>query len=110
MQHLSPVLPLLSENGPEIIIEAIDIRKEYATGILNVQALKGVNLQIARAEVVAIMGPSGCGKTTLLNCLSGLDAVTSGTIRIAGRDIPTGCATSLLKSSSLWERREPYRT
>ena len=87
MQHLSPVLPLLSENGPEIIIEAIDIRKEYATGILNVQALKGVNLQIARAEVVAIMGPSGCGKTTLLNCLSGLDAVTSGTIRIAGRDI-----------------------
>src|SRR5215467_2955858 len=87
MQHLSPVLPLLSENGPEIIIEAIDIRKEYATGILNVQALKGVNLQITRGEVVAIMGPSGCGKTTLLNCLTGLDAVTSGLIKIAGRDI-----------------------
>ena len=87
MQHLSPVPPFLSRNEHEILIEARDIRKEYATGTLNVQALKGVDLQIARGEVVAIMGPSGCGKTTLLNCLSGLDAVSSGTIRIAGRDI-----------------------
>lgn len=87
MQHLSPTSSLFFESRHEIIIEAIDIRKEYATGTVNVQALKGVNLQIARGEVVAIIGPSGCGKTTLLNCLSGLDAVTSGTIRIAGRDI-----------------------
>lgn len=87
MQYLSPIPPILSKGRREIIIEAIDIRKEYATGTVNVQALKGVSLQIARGEVVAIMGPSGCGKTTLLNCLSGLDAVTSGTISIAGRDI-----------------------
>jgi putative ABC transport system ATP-binding protein len=51
------------------------------------QALKGISLRIERGEVVAIMGPSGCGKTTLLNCLSGLDAVTAGTIQIAGRDL-----------------------
>jgi putative ABC transport system ATP-binding protein len=44
-------------------------------------------LSIRRGEVVAIMGPSGCGKTTLLNCLSGLDSVTSGKIKIAGQDI-----------------------
>jgi putative ABC transport system ATP-binding protein len=87
MQHLSLAQPLLSDYKHEILIEAIDIRKEYANGTVNVEALKGVNLQIARGEVVAIMGPSGCGKTTLLNCLSGLDAVTEGTIRIAGRDI-----------------------
>ena len=87
MHHHSPTPPLLSENRREIIIEAIDLHKDYATGTVHVQALKGVNLQIARGDVVAIMGPSGCGKTSLLNCLSGLDAVTSGIIRIAGRDI-----------------------
>jgi len=69
------------------IIEASNITKEYATGKVRVQALKGVGLTIQAGEVVAIMGPSGCGKTTLLNCLSGLDSVTSGTVKIAGQDI-----------------------
>src|SRR5215471_7377895 len=75
----------VGERAP--IIEAIAIHKEYDTGTISVQALKGVSLHIQRGEVVAIMGPSGCGKTTLLNCLSGLDSVTSGTIKIAGQDI-----------------------
>lgn len=69
------------------IIEAFDVHKTYETGKLHVSALKGVSLHIRRGEVVAIMGPSGCGKTTLLNCLSGLDAVSSGIVRIAGQDI-----------------------
>ncbi len=69
------------------IIEAIDLHKDYDTGKLKVQALRGVSLQIKRGEVVAIMGSSGCGKTTLLNCLSGLDSITSGTVRIVGRDL-----------------------
>ena len=69
------------------IIEAIDLHKDYDMSKLKVQALKGVSIQIQRGEVVAIMGPSGCGKTTLLNCLSGLDSITSGTVKIVGRDL-----------------------
>ncbi|GCE20109.1 hypothetical protein KDK_39090 [Dictyobacter kobayashii] len=87
MQYLPSAQQLPPEKDPATIIEAINVCKEYATGTLNVQALRGINLLIARGEVVAIMGPSGCGKTTLLNCLSSLDAVTSGTIRIVGHDI-----------------------
>lgn len=69
------------------IIEAVNISKEYNTGRVKVQALKSVDLHIQRGEVVAIMGPSGCGKTTLLNCLSGLDSITSGMVKIAGQDL-----------------------
>ncbi len=74
--------------GPPIV-EAEHVVKTYETGDVEVQALRGVSLRVARGEMVAIMGPSGCGKTTLLNCLSGLDTIDSGIIRIAGTDINT---------------------
>src|SRR5215213_7335632 len=60
------------------IIEVFDLVKEYDTGAIVVHALRGVSLTVKRGEMVAIMGPSGCGKTTLLNCVSGIDDVTSG--------------------------------
>jgi putative ABC transport system ATP-binding protein len=87
MQQPVPQHPAEQVKSSVPIIEAIDVHKEYNTGTVNVQALKGVSLHIQRGEVVAIMGPSGCGKTTLLNCLSGLDSLTSGTVKIAGQDI-----------------------
>ena len=70
-------------NG-EPIIEARGVTKTYDTGTIQVNALKDVDLTIRRGEMVSIMGPSGCGKTTLLNCLSGLDAVDDGEILIEG--------------------------
>src|SRR6202158_5156723 len=71
----------------ETNIEATSVWKRYDTGRHKVEALKGVDLVVRRGEVVAVMGPSGCGKTTLLNCLSGLDVIDGGTIKIAGRDL-----------------------
>jgi putative ABC transport system ATP-binding protein len=71
------------------IIDARDVWKTYDTGEVQVQALRGVSLTVPRGEMVAIMGPSGCGKTTLLNCLSGLDTVDDGVVRIAGTDLAT---------------------
>ncbi len=68
----------------EPIIRGIDAHKTYNSGPVTVHALRGVNLEIPRAEMVAIMGPSGCGKTTLLNCFSGLDDLTSGDVQIEG--------------------------
>jgi putative ABC transport system ATP-binding protein len=70
--------------GEEPIIRGIDAHKVYNAGVVTVHALRGVNLEIPRGEMVAIMGPSGCGKTTLLNCFSGLDDLTSGDVQIEG--------------------------
>jgi putative ABC transport system ATP-binding protein len=69
------------------MVEAQGVRKVYDTGSVRVDALQGVDLAVASGEMVAIMGPSGCGKTTLLNCLSGLDAIDGGDVRIEGRSL-----------------------
>lgn len=58
------------------------MQKTYDTGSVQVHALRGIDLQILRGEMAAVMGPSGCGKTTLLNCLAGLDGIDSGEILI----------------------------
>jgi putative ABC transport system ATP-binding protein len=80
----------LSDRNPQagdVVIEAKNVVKTYDTGLVQVQALRGVNLQVRKGEMVAIMGPSGCGKTTLLNSLSGLDDFESGIVTINGQDI-----------------------
>ncbi len=71
------------EDGNTIV--ARDLVKIYDTGTVKVEALRGVNLQVPKGELLAIMGPSGCGKTTLLNVLSGIDEMTSGDVYVAGR-------------------------
>jgi putative ABC transport system ATP-binding protein len=64
-----------------------NVTKDYAKGRGTVQALRGVNLEIADGEWLSIQGPTGHGKSTLLQILGGLDRPTSGTLELAGRDI-----------------------
>lgn len=78
---------MTSNNGSIISVERVV--KTYDTGDIQVQALRGVSLEVPRGEMLAVMGPSGCGKTTLLNCMSGLDTVDGGVIRINGTDLAT---------------------
>jgi putative ABC transport system ATP-binding protein len=66
------------------VVDARGVWKAYETGSARVEALRGADFIIARGELVAVLGPSGCGKTTLLNCLSGLDEIDEGDIRIDG--------------------------
>lgn len=75
-------------NGREQIVVARGVQKTYDGGRgVAVHALRGVDLTVERAEVVAIMGPSGCGKTTLLNCLSGIDEIDGGEVLIDGQPL-----------------------
>jgi putative ABC transport system ATP-binding protein len=69
------------------ILLAESVRKVYRTGDTEVEALRGLDLEVAAGELVAVMGPSGSGKTTLLNCLSGLDDIDGGRVLIGGRDL-----------------------
>jgi putative ABC transport system ATP-binding protein len=71
----------------DLIVDARRVCKTYDTGSVRVAALQGIDLQVGRGEMVAIMGPSGCGKTTLLNCLSGLDAIDDGDVVIDGKSL-----------------------
>ena len=56
-------------------------------GSIEVQALQGLDLHVARGEMIAVVGPSGAGKSTLLSILAGADSATAGTVQVAGWDL-----------------------
>ena len=79
----------MQKNKKKTIVSTKDLVKIYDTGEVKVTALNGISMELQQGEMVAVMGPSGCGKTTLLNCLSGLDDITSGVVEIDGKNIAT---------------------
>jgi putative ABC transport system ATP-binding protein len=69
------------------ILEALDVKKTYKVGKIEVAALRGVSIRMREGEFISIMGPSGCGKSTLLHILGGLARPTSGKVVIDGEEI-----------------------
>jgi putative ABC transport system ATP-binding protein len=76
-------------NQPEqdCIISVRNLRKVYHSGEVDVHALRGVNLEVARGEFVSVIGPSGSGKSTLFHILGGLAAPTEGDVIVDGQNI-----------------------
>jgi putative ABC transport system ATP-binding protein len=89
----NPLSPALLQNNrqntvmerPLCLME--DVRKTYRMGDVDVEVLKGINLQVSYGEFLAVMGTSGTGKTTLMNILGCLDVATSGNYFLDGKEV-----------------------
>ncbi|MGE4051766.1 MAG: lipoprotein-releasing ABC transporter ATP-binding protein LolD [Piscinibacter sp.] len=71
----------------EAIVQAQNLHKRFSEGGLDVPVLQGIDLAVRPGETVAVVGASGSGKSTLLHLLGGLEAPTSGTVLLAGRNL-----------------------
>ncbi len=76
------------------LVELVGIRKAFGDNVV----LDGVDLSVARGEVIVIAGPSGSGKSTMLRCVNGLETVDSGEVHFDGQHVTTGKALSALRA------------
>ena len=71
------------------VVSTRHVARDYRMGAETVRAVRGVSLDVAEGDYLAIVGPSGCGKSTMLNLLGAIDQPTGGTVSIRGRDVTT---------------------
>ncbi|MGO1628717.1 MAG: ABC transporter ATP-binding protein [Microbacteriaceae bacterium] len=72
---------------PEALLKVSSLRKVYESATGSVEAIGDIGFEMGSGELICIVGPSGCGKTTLLKCISGLLAPTSGTVELDGKKV-----------------------
>ena len=84
-----------STEAAPVVFHARGLAKTYRTGEVEVQALRGVDLDILRGEFIVLLGPSGSGKSTLLNILGGLDVPTAGEVRFGDHVLTQATETEL---------------
>jgi putative ABC transport system ATP-binding protein len=80
-------IPAAKQASRQVVFEARGITKVYHMGEVEVNALRGVDMELYEGELVVLLGPSGSGKSTLLNILGGLDAPTSGYVHYLDHDL-----------------------
>jgi putative ABC transport system ATP-binding protein len=86
-----------AERAPDAVVAAREITRRYGEGDTAVDALGGVNLDVAARKLTAVMGPSGSGKSTLMHILAALDRPTSGEVWIAGTKLGELSDTEITK-------------
>ena len=82
------------------IVEVRNLTRTYKQGSLEVQALRGVDLDIEPGEFTVLMGPSGSGKTTLLNQIGALDLPDGGSVKVEGRELTRTLVEAVVSSES----------
>jgi putative ABC transport system ATP-binding protein len=87
----------------DVIVSCRGLERTFRSGARETNAVRGVDLDVAAGEWVAIMGPSGCGKSSLLHLLGGLDTPDAGTVSVVGEDVARLSETkrALLRRTSI---------
>ena len=78
------------------MIRAKGLSKTYVTEVGAVQAVRGVDMEVAEGEIFTLLGPSGCGKTTVLRCIAGLERPDEGGIVLGGHIVFADCGNTMV--------------